>query len=177
MKKENIARAKELFEKEPKVEEVYFTTDGNMFRALHYARGWQPEGIETVRRSTVELAEKIDEMVSGKAGKATVAAPIVPVAPVVPSAPVAPVAPKVPVVAVVTAVTSDERAALVKRYIELFDKKPAQNIGDATLKMRIEEKEAALKLEGKKDEKEQDSKQEGEKEEEKPALKTEDNQE
>lgn len=37
---------------------------------------------------------------------------------------------------------ADEREALVKRYIELFDTKPAHNTGIAKLKERIAEKEA-----------------------------------
>jgi len=155
MKKENLERAKELFEKEAGVDKVYFTKDGNMFRALHYAEGWDKDGIETVSRALIGLAEKFEEIKAKKTTSTKVVA--------------------ITGEAGTDGATTDgegtkgtgtdegtgtgegtegtktpelsaeeKKAELVKTYIELFDKKPNHMAGVAKLKEQIAEKEALI---------------------------------
>lgn len=123
-------KAKEFFadKKNANIKSVHFTSDGNMFRADHYAENWAKElkdkAIVTIKRES-KVQAIIDQVIAEKFGddSTTTAA---------------------------TLTEEDERAALIKRYIELFDTRPksAHNIGLDKLRAQIAEKEAELEKNG-----------------------------
>lgn len=104
--------------KNANVNTLYATSDGNIFRAEHYAENWKADNpkltIEVFRRP---VAEKLaNEDADGEAN-----------------------------VAGSTESTTDTvREDLVKQYIELFDTKPAHNIGLDKLQDKITEKRLEL---------------------------------
>lgn len=111
-----IERAEEFFGKNENVDKVYFTSDGNMFRAEHYATNWaQALGDKKITPVSRAVALPIQKQEGDKQNDAEN-----------PQEDVADI----------------ERTELIKRYIELFDTKPATNIKLETLKARIAEKEA-----------------------------------
>lgn len=118
-------KAKEFFAdpKNANVTRVYVTSDGCLFRALHYANDWKTRltdrEIETYSRFP-DLKKETHATIVGENQEDNTD----------------------PVVE--TNVDSDnkERDALVKEYIELFDTRPAHNIGLEKLKAKIEEKKA-----------------------------------
>lgn len=111
MKKENLEAAKAFFKKNPEVNKVYFTTDGNMFRALHYAENWQ-KGLGAGEIEHINSDLETDKVAEPKDGAVNDL-----------------------VDGVITDeknvklvdekdAANDEKAELVKRYIETFDTKP-----------------------------------------------------
>ncbi|WP_090498814.1 hypothetical protein [Pedobacter terrae] len=157
MKKEYLERAKEFFEKNTETKAVYFTSDGNMFKAEHYASNWSvglaDKAVTPVTRASILISETITKALANKAaaglnGDTEVQNPVVPasdvqnpIAPVIEvQDPIVPVAPKSELSEV------DEKAELVKRYIELYDTKPNHLTGIEKLKLKIAEKEAELRL-------------------------------
>lgn len=162
MSKENLNRAKEFFadSKNEEVDKVYFTSDGNMFRAKHYAESWAGSGkVETVYRAVIETLEgKTSKVVKDTkadkipAGNKEPEADKEPEAEKDPEADKDPEGDKEPEADKEPANTevneADEKEALVKRYIELYDTKPNHMSGIARLKEKIAEKEAANAKEG-----------------------------
>lgn len=126
MKKTNQERAKELFEKEPNVNAAYFTKDGNMFRAEHYARDWAKGAnggeVETIHRDA-SVAES-SEAETGEVGTEPATTSIDKTG---------------------EGDAADEKAELTKRYIELYDAKPKHLTGIAKLKELIAAKELEIK--------------------------------
>lgn len=122
MEKTNQERAKELFDKEPNVNTVYITKDGNMFRAEYYARDWAKGAnggeVETIHRGG-SVAETANTE-TGETGTAPATTPIDKTA---------------------EGDAADEKAELTKRYIELYDGKPNNLIGVQKLKELIAAKE------------------------------------
>lgn len=134
MKTENLEKAKAFFDKNVDVAKVYFTSDGNIFRVKQYADNWSvalsdKAVIEVSRAETLADAktEPTDganangnDVGSDKKGgdKKTDAG---------------------------ENKGDDEKAELVKRYIELYDTKPNHMTGIPKLKEAIAAKEAELK--------------------------------
>lgn len=153
MAKENLERAKAFFAdpKNADVNAVYFSKDGNMFKAKHYAESWGGvDGVETITRPFVEalasLKEKKEVTAETPAADATKEAGE--------GSAETPAADAANQASEATAETpaadaanqaSDERAELVKRYIELYDTKPAHNMKLENIAAKIAEKEAQLK--------------------------------
>jgi len=137
MKTENLERVKEFFEKNTETKAVYFTSDGNMFKAEHYASNWavglSDKAVTPVTRASILRSEAItkalaNKVATGLSGDTEGQNPI------------APVATKSELS------EADEKTELVKRYIELHNKKPNHLTGIEKLKLKIAEKEAELKL-------------------------------
>lgn len=132
---QNAEKAKAFFAKNKNVNRVYFTSDGQMFRAEHYANNWaaslKDREVDVLHRVVSNVLNKVvDELDSDDAGDASD----------------------------LTATgkdhsadagdgSTDEKEALVKEHIELFDTKPAPNIGLETLKAKISTKKAELEAE------------------------------
>lgn len=125
MKTETLKSIKELFQKNPEVNNVYVTSDENIFRAEHYAHNWRcslaDKTITTVTRAQalgVQTSEATDpennDISNGDSSTNSDNG------------------------------ANDERAAAVKRYIELFDTKPSHFMKLETIKAKIAEKEASL---------------------------------
>lgn len=161
MANEKLNRAKEFFadSKNEGVDKVYFTKDGNMFRAKHYAENWGGVGnVETVYRQVVEALDaklkKNDEkgekdISSLQLVKTESNEPETEKDPAGEKDPLdskededgkEPEADKEPAKPEVT--EADEKEALVKRYIELYDTKPNHMTGIVKLKEKIAAKEA-----------------------------------
>ena len=123
MKAEILEALKVIFQKNPEVNNLYLTSDGNIFRAEHYAHNWRgsllDKTITTVTRAEVMGVKAVpaaDEdstnAGNGESGTGNGA--------------------------------DDEKAEAVKRYIELFDTKPNNFMKLETIKTKIAEKEAEL---------------------------------
>ncbi|SJN38289.1 hypothetical protein FM120_11120 [Sphingobacterium faecium PCAi_F2.5] len=104
--------------KNANVNTLYATSDGNIFRAEHYAENWRASNpkltIEVFRRPVVEKASN-----EGANDDANIAGSA-------------------------ESTTDTVREDLVKQYIELFDTKPAHNIGLDKLQDKITEKRLEL---------------------------------
>lgn len=125
MKKEFLERAKDFFGKNEGINKVYFTSDGNMFRAENYADNWKitladkavtpitKEDIfgksESTGDAPTDSGNADDETGKNNAGGGA----------------------------------DEEKKALHKRYIELFDVKPV-GLSVEKIKAKIEAKEAEL---------------------------------
>jgi len=137
MKTENLERVKEFFEKNTETKAVYFTSDGNMFKAEHYASNWavglSDKAVTPVTRASILRSEAITKALANKAATGLSGD-------TEGQNPIAPVATKSELS------EADEKAELVKRYIELYDKKPNHLTGIGKLKLKIAEKEAKSKL-------------------------------
>lgn len=134
MKTENLEKAKAFFEKNADVAKVYFTSDGNIFRVRQYADNWSvalsEKTVIEVSRAEALTGVKTEPTAGGningndgagdeKGGdnKADTG----------------------------ENKGDDEKAELVKRYIELYDTKPNHMTGIPKLKEAIALKEAELK--------------------------------
>ncbi|WP_145859051.1 hypothetical protein [Pedobacter suwonensis] len=115
MKTKNLERVKEFFEKNTETKAVYLTSDGNMFKAEHYASNWavglSDKTLTPVTRASILRSETITKALANKAatglsGDTEVQIQIIPIA------------------TKSELSESHEKAELVKRYIELYDKKP-----------------------------------------------------
>ncbi|QNK63950.1 hypothetical protein H7F33_05510 [Pedobacter sp. PAMC26386] len=148
MNKEYLERAKVLFAKEETVRTLYFTSDGNMFRAEHYAMGWAnglaDKKIETISRTLVMAADIFNEKAAGDSGlqvdgstegaAGNAGSPENSTGGTDGSDSTQ-----------TNSSETDEKAALVTRYIELYDTKPNHMTGVEKLKTQIATKEAELK--------------------------------
>lgn len=132
MKTENLEKAKALFEKNADVAKVYFTSDGNVFRVRQYADNWSvalsDKTVIEVSRAEALTGVKAEQTDGGNTGTGADAGGD-------------------------TGKKDDkggsqgddEKAELVKRYIELYDTKPNHMTGIPKLKEAIALKEAELK--------------------------------
>ncbi|WP_149913497.1 hypothetical protein [Sphingobacterium cavernae] len=107
------------------VNKVYVTSDGNLFRAEHYADNWKTQlpdrTVEVYERSQAEQSKTSNKDVNkGSDTKSQLEDKAV------------------------------IRAALIKEYIELFDTKPANNIATTKLQEQIDAKKAELAKEAEK---------------------------
>lgn len=131
MEKQDLTkRADEFFKENVGADRVYFTSDGNMFRAERYAKNWAGFLTDKTISPIFKNGEQSDPIVTdgagdgagagGETGGASGAG---------------------------DGGSGDEREELVKRYIELFDTKPNHMTGIPKLKEKIAEKEAAIQAE------------------------------
>jgi len=118
--------AKEFFadKKNANSNSLYVTSDGNMFRAEHYADDWKKsltdKEVEVYRRDPIKVDISTDESVDNAGHSSTE-----------------------------TSKGSEDavREELVKQYIELFDTRPAHNIGLEKLQDKITAKRIELEKE------------------------------
>lgn len=125
-KKKFEQKAKAFFEnpKNAKVAACYITADGSVFRAEHYAQDWKrtqkDKTIEVYSRNKAKADKpKNDEIDSSTDFSGADA----------------------------DTEATNERAELVKEYIELFDTRPHHLSGIARIKAEIEQKKAELEKE------------------------------
>lgn len=128
---EKEAKAFFADKKNSNINTVYATSDGNLFRAEHYAKNWKASNpkvtIEVHHRNPSKglaeaLLEVADRLKGGQESN------------------------------VDAETTSTGREALVKEYIELFDTKPHHMFSDEKVARLIEEKKAELATSKKQDE-------------------------
>lgn len=121
-KKKFEAVAKEFFAdaKNSNVNKVYITSDGNMFRAEHYADGWKTnlknQEVEVYEREQKAKAIESEDDDTDATKSTTI----------------------------IDTTGDAVRAELVKQYIELFDTKPSHNIGLEKLQDKITAKRLEL---------------------------------
>lgn len=126
-------RVKGFFAKNKDVNKLYVTSDGNMFRAKHYADDWsyglKDREVVTVYRYA-ENKEKASEakVLEDHGGDAGDTSDTIDTGSE-------------------ETESANEKGALIKEHIELFDKKPAPNIGLESLKTKIAERKAELEAE------------------------------
>lgn len=133
--KQNAEKAEAFLAENKNVNIVYFTSDGQMFRAEHYANSWaaslKDREIDVHIRSSNNILDKFNDKLktesaasledAGSTGNGDSNSD--------------------------ATSDDDERKALEKEHIELFDTKPAYNIGLDKLKAKIAEKKAELEAE------------------------------
>jgi|GEM_PF-1613603 len=125
---------KDFFAKNKGVDRVYITSDGQLFRAEHYANNWAASLKDrTVSVENRSLKERLDRIIdTSKATKGST------------EGTEDSTGGQDDATGSTGDGAADERAELVKEYIELFDTKPAHNIGLDKLKAKIDEKKTEL---------------------------------
>lgn len=128
MNKELFESIKEYFKKNANVNKVYVTTDGCIFSAKHYADNWSislPNDKKAITEVTRAEALGLEETAPADVKKNSDT--------------------KAVKTAADTGGGDDEKEALRRRYVELYDKNPNHMLGIPKLKAAIEEKEAEIK--------------------------------
>ncbi|TZF81817.1 hypothetical protein FW774_17325 [Pedobacter sp. BS3] len=155
MKNEFLERLKDFFAKNEGEDKVYATSDGNLFRAKHYAESWA-SGLKDKAVTTYykAIVEKFGDKLADTPGEADPANGDKKPADNTDPASTENADKSKPADNTGEAdgdkdksekSADDERAALVKRYIELYDSKPSNFMKTENIAAKIAEKEAELK--------------------------------
>nr|WP_067054075.1 hypothetical protein [Mucilaginibacter sp. L294] len=121
MKKELLEQLKALFEKNADVNKAYVTSDGNVFRAGHYAENWKQtlanKAVDEYTREAIcgtsaGSTADTDSDTDGDSGSK------------------------------VDTGDKDKLAAVIKKFIELFDTKPAAGLTAQEIEKQIADYEA-----------------------------------